>query len=417
MHQFHYVDGALHCEQVPLSSLAAEVGTPFYCYSHQTLTSHLSAFQKAFAPVDHLVCFSVKVNSNLAILSTLFGRGAGADIVSGGELYRALKAGADPKKIVYSGVGKREDEIRYALQAGILMFNVESPLEAVTINRVAEEVGEIAHISLRINPDVDPMTHPYISTGLKKNKFGIAIDRALVEYREARTLSSVRVVGVDCHIGSQITQLSPFVDALAKLKELVHTLRSEGFDIRYLDIGGGLGIPYSDETPPLPSEYGRAVIDAVGDLGCTLVTEPGRVIAGNAGVLVSRVLYTKEGEEKRFLICDAAMNDLVRPSLYGSFHDIRPLVQAPETITADLVGPICESTDFLAKDRRLADLQPGDLFAVMSAGAYGFIMGSNYNSRTRVPEVLVQGDRWWVVRKRETYEDLVRGETIPKELG
>jgi diaminopimelate decarboxylase len=416
MHHFHYVDGALHCEDVTLSALAAEVGTPFYCYSHRTLTSHFDAFQAAFAPVDHLVSFSVKVNSNLAVLATLFRRGAGADIVSGGELYRALKAGAEPKKIVYSGVGKREDEIRYALQTGILMFNVESPLEAVTINRVAEELGEVANVSIRVNPDVDPLTHPYISTGLKKNKFGIAIERALVEYRQARTLSNLRIVGVDCHIGSQITQLGPFVDALGKLRGLVETLRAEGFDIRYLDIGGGLGIPYSDEKPPLPSEYGKAVIGAVGDLGCTLVTEPGRVIAGNAGVLISKVLYTKEGDEKRFLICDAAMNDLVRPSLYGSFHEIRPLTQAPEAITADVVGPICESTDFLAKDRRLADLQPGDLFAVMSAGAYGFIMGSNYNSRTRVAEVLVKGDKWWVVRKRETYEDLVRGEAIPEGI-
>lgn len=416
MHHFHYVDGSLHCEETALSAIAAQVGTPFYCYSHKTLTSHFEAFRAAFAPVDHLVCFSVKVNSNLAVLASLFARGAGADIVSGGELYRALKAGADPKKIVYSGVGKREDEIRYALQAGILLFNVESPLEAVTINRVAEELGETARVALRINPDVDPQTHPYISTGLKKNKFGIAIERALVEYREAGKLANLQVVGVDCHIGSQITQLGPFVDALGKLKGLVEQLRAEGFDIRYLDIGGGLGIPYSDEAPPHPSEYGRAVIDAVGSLGCTLLTEPGRVIAGNAGVLVAKVLYTKDGEEKRFLIGDAAMNDLVRPSLYGSFHDIRPLREAPLAITADVVGPVCESTDFLAKDRQLADLQPGDLFAVMSAGAYGFIMGSNYNSRTRVAEVMVKGDRWWVVRRRETYEDLVRGEEIPEEV-
>jgi len=417
MHHFHYIDGVLHCEEVPLADIASAVGTPCYCYSHRTLASHFEAFDEAFSAVEHLVCFSVKVNSNLAVLRTLFQRGAGADIVSGGELYRALQAGADPRKIVYSGVGKREDEIRYALQAGILLFNAESPLELLTINRVAGEVGEVARVAIRVNPDVDPMTHPYISTGLKKNKFGIAIERALIEYREARRLPNLEVVGVDCHIGSQITQLSPFVDALAKLKGLVATLRSEGFGIRYLDIGGGLGIPYSDETPPHPQEYGQAVIEAVGDLGCTIITEPGRVIAGNAGVLVAKVLYTKEGEQKRFVICDAAMNDLVRPSLYGSYHEIRPLAQGPEEVTADIVGPICESTDFLARDRRVADLGPGDHFAVMSAGAYGFIMGSNYNSRPRVAEILVRGDKWWVVRKRETYEDLVRGEEVPAELG
>lgn len=417
MHHFHYIDDVLHCDEVPLADLAAAVGTPFYCYSHSTLTGHYDAFAGAFDPVDHLVCFSVKVNSNLAVLDTLFARGAGADIVSGGELYRALKAGADPKKIVYSGVGKRDDEIRYALQAGILLFNAESAQEVLAINRVAAELGEVASISLRVNPDVDPMTHPYISTGLKKNKFGIAIERALVEYREARKLANIRVVGVDCHIGSQITQLSPFVDALAKLRGLVSTLRAEGFDIRYLDIGGGLGIPYSTETPPHPIDYGKAILEAVGDLGCTLILEPGRVIAGNSGVLVARVLYTKEGEEKRFVIGDAGMNDLVRPSLYGSFHEIRPLRRAPDTVNADVVGPICESADFLAKDRLIADLAPGDLFAVMSAGAYGFIMGSNYNSRPRVAEVLVKGNRWWVVRKRETYEDLVRGEDIPEGLG
>ncbi|NTU60438.1 MAG: diaminopimelate decarboxylase [Deltaproteobacteria bacterium] len=416
MHHFHYIDDELHCEEVPLAAIGAAVGTPFYCYSHRTLVSHYEAFDGAFSSVDHLVCFSVKVNSNLSVLKTLFSRGAGADIVSGGELFRALRAGADPRKIVYSGVGKREDEIRYALQAGILMFNAESAQEILAINRVAAELGETASVSIRVNPDVDPMTHPYISTGLKKNKFGIAIERALVEYREAAKLPNVRLVGVDCHIGSQITQLSPFVDALAKLKGLVAALRAEGIEIRYLDIGGGLGIPYSSEMPPHPTEYGEAVVDTLGDLGCTIITEPGRVIAGNSGVLVARVLYTKEGEEKRFVIGDAAMNDLVRPSLYGSFHEIRPLRRAPDTIDADIVGPICESADFLAKDRKIADLRPGDLFAVMSAGAYGFIMGSNYNSRTRVAEVMVKGARWWVVRKRETYEDLVRGEEIPSEL-
>ncbi|MBI5441896.1 MAG: diaminopimelate decarboxylase [Deltaproteobacteria bacterium] len=416
MHDFQYADGALHCEGVSLAAVAEAVGTPFYCYSHRTFVNHYRTFDSAFQGADHLVCYSVKVNSNLAILHALFREGAGADIVSGGELYRALKAGADPRKIVYSGVGKREDEIRYALQSGILMFNVESPLEMLTIDRIAGEIGEVAPVSIRVNPDVDPLTHPYISTGLRKNKFGIAIERALVEYRHAQRLANVRVVGVDCHIGSQITQLPPFVDALERLRGLIGTLRAEGFEIRYLDVGGGLGIPYSDENAPHPTEYGQAVLEATAGLGCTLIMEPGRVIAGNAGVLVSRVLYTKESEEKRFVIADAAMNDLVRPSLYGSFHAIRPLREAPETVLCDLVGPICESGDFLAKDRRMADLKPGDLFAVMSAGAYGFIMGSNYNSRPRVAEVLVQGDRFWVIRRRERYEDLVRGEEIPPEL-
>jgi diaminopimelate decarboxylase len=416
MHYFQYVGGALYCEDLPLSEVAAAVGTPFYCYSHRTLTSHYDAFDRAFTGSDHLVCYSVKVNSNLAVLRTLFAAGAGADIVSGGELFRALRAGADPKKIVYSGVGKTESEIRYALQAGILMFNVESPLEMLTIDRVAGEIGETASVSIRVNPDVDPLTHPYISTGLKKNKFGIAIERALLEYRETKKLQNIRVLGVDCHLGSQITQLSPFVDALRKLRDLIGTLRSEGFEIRYLDVGGGLGIPYSDESPPHPTEYGKAVMEATAGLGCTLILEPGRVIAGNAGVLVARVLFTKQGEAKRFVICDAAMNDLVRPSLYGSFHAIRPLKEAADSVVCDVVGPICESTDFLAKDRLMADLGPGDLFAVMSAGAYGFIMGSNYNSRPRVPEVLVRGNRSWVIRRRETYEDLVRGEEIPAEL-
>jgi diaminopimelate decarboxylase len=413
MHDFHYLNGRLHCEAVDLADVAEAVGTPFYCYSHGTLIRHYDAFERAFAPVDHLICYSVKANSNLAVLRALAARGAGADVVSGGELYRALKAGIPAEKVVYSGVGKREDEIRYALDSGILLFNVESPAELLTIDRLAGEAGETASVAVRVNPDVDPRTHAYVSTGLKKNKFGIAIESALDQYRQARGLANVRVLGVDCHIGSQLIELEPFVDALRKLRRLVETLRSEGFEIRYFDIGGGLGIPYADEAPPHPTEYGRAVIEVMGDLGCTLVIEPGRAVVGNAGVLVSKVLYTKEGQEKRFVICDAAMNDLLRPSLYGSFHAIWPLREAPEAITADVVGPICESGDFLAKDRRIAELSSGDLFAVMSAGGYGFVMSSNYNSRPRVPEVLVRGDRFWIVRRRESYADLVRGEEMP----
>ncbi len=410
MHHFQYVNGQLHCEGVRLSDIAKEVGTPFYCYSHATLTAHLKAFQDAFAGADSLVCYSVKVCSNLAILKTLFSRGAGADIVSGGELYRALSAGADPRKIVFSGVGKRDDEIRYALANSILMLNVESPLELYNINRIASEMGVTAPVSIRVNPDVDPRTHAYISTGLKKNKFGIAIERALIEYRAAREMKNLEIVGVDCHIGSQITELSPFVDALGKIRGLVEELKSEGLDIKYFDIGGGLGIPYDDETPPHPDEYGKAVVDAVGDMGLKLIMEPGRAIAGNAAVLVGRVVYTKDGETKRFLIGDAGMNDLIRPSLYGSFHAIKPLKETVARINGDLVGPICESGDFLAKDRELPDLGPGDLFAAMSAGGYGFSMSSNYNSRPRAAEVMVKGGEFRVVRKRETYEDLVRGE-------
>jgi diaminopimelate decarboxylase len=413
MHHFKYVEGELCCEEVQLSELARTLGTPLYCYSHATLTRHLDAFTGAFATVDNLVCYSVKVNSNIAVLDTLFKNGAGADIVSGGELFRALKAGADPKKIVFSGVGKREDEIKYALETGILMFNVESPLELLTIDRVAAQLGVRAPVSIRVNPDVDPRTHAYISTGLKKNKFGIGIERARLEYRAAAKLANVDVVGIDCHIGSQITEIEPFIDAVKRLKKLVLDLREEGIGIKYFDVGGGLGIPYEDdETPPHPTEYGKALIDELQDLGCTLVMEPGRAIAGNAGVLVGRVVYTKEGEDKRFIIGDAAMNDLIRPSLYSAYHGVLAVKKTDETQFADLVGPICESGDFMAKDRELPRLEAGELFAVMSAGGYGFTMSSNYNSRPRPAEVMVKGDKYKVIRERESYEDLIKGETI-----
>jgi diaminopimelate decarboxylase len=413
MHHFKYVGDDYYCEDVKVADLAAELGTPLYCYSHATLTRHMDAFTKAFAPVDHVVCYSVKVNSNIAVLDTLFKNGAGADIVSGGELFRALKAGADPKKIVFSGVGKREDEIRDALNAGILMFNVESPLELLTIDRVAAEMGKRAPVSIRVNPDVDPRTHAYISTGLKKNKFGIGIERARVEYRAAAALKNVDVIGIDCHIGSQITEIEPFIDAVKRLKKLVVDLREEGIDIKYFDVGGGLGIPYEDdEVPPSPDQYGKALIEELGDFGCTLVMEPGRAIAGNAGVLVGQVVYTKEGEDKRFIIGDTAMNDLIRPSLYSAYHGVRPVKKTSEKQFADLVGPICESGDFMAKDRNLPKLEVGELFAVMSAGGYGFTMSSNYNSRPRPAEVMVKGDKYRVIRERESYEDLIKGEKI-----
>jgi diaminopimelate decarboxylase len=415
MNYFCYQDDRLFCEEVPVADIAREVGTPFYLYSHRTLRQHFRVFDAAFAEVPHIVCFAVKANSNTAILRVFVREGGGVDLVSGGELYRALKAGADPGKIVYSGVGKREDEIDDALKAGILMFNVESDQELAVINARAEKMDLKAGVALRVNPDVDPKTHPHISTGLKENKFGINVEDALKAYRQAATLKHIDIRGVSCHIGSQVTKLSPFIDALGRLKELIRLLKGEGIAIRYLDLGGGLGITYDQEVPPHPSEYARAIIDASRDLDCTFIFEPGRVIVGNAGILVTRVLYTKGNDQKRFIIVDAGMNDLVRPSLYGSFHQIQPVIrQEREEMTADVVGPICESGDFLAKGRRMPAFEQGELMAVMSAGAYGFSMSSNYNSRPRIPEILVRDDLWHVIRKREGYEDLIRGEEIPE---
>lgn len=417
MHHFSYREGVLCCEDVEVSKIAEEVGTPFYLYSYATLKRHFEAFDRSFAEVPHIVCYSVKANSNLAVLRLFSKLGGGADIVSGGELFRAVKAGVEPGKIVYSGVGKREDEIEYALREDILMFNVESHQELELIDKVAEREKRRARIALRVNPDVDPKTHPYISTGLKKNKFGIPVQEALEEYRFASTLKNIDIVGVDCHIGSQLTHIQPFVDALKKVRELVLKLRDDGINIRYLDMGGGLGITYSDEAPPHPTEYGVAIIEGARDLGVTLIFEPGRVMVGNAGILVSKVLYTKKGEEKNFIVADAAMNDLARPSLYGSYQKIVPVRQSSEPkIVADVVGPICESGDFLAKDRELPPFKQGDLLAVASAGAYGFTMSSNYNSRVRAAEVMVKGDSFEVIREREEYRDLARGEKVPSFL-
>jgi len=414
MNYFQYQKDALFCEEVPVEQIAREVGTPFYLYSHRTLRSHFQVFDAAFAAVPHIVCFAVKSNSNVAILRIFVREGGGMDLVSGGELYRALRAGADPAKIVYSGVGKRDDEIDYALKTGILMFNVESDQELESINERARLMGVRAGVGLRVNPDVDPQTHPHISTGLRENKFGIDVEGSLAAYRRAARLKHLEIKGVSCHIGSQVTKISPFTDALARLRELVRQLRHEGIAIRYLDLGGGLGITYDQETPPPPAEYARAIIDASRDMDCTLIFEPGRVIVGNAGILVTRVLYTKENGGKKFIIVDAGMNDLIRPSLYGSFQKIQPVLRKErEEITADVVGPICESGDFLAKGRRMAALERNELIAVMSAGAYGFSMSSNYNSRPRIPEVLVRDDRTYVIRTRESCEDLIRGESIP----
>jgi len=419
MHNFEYRQGELYCERVPVSQIAKEVGTPCYIYSHATLIRHFQVYDSAFKNIPHLIAFAMKANSNLAILRLMAKEGSGVDIVSGGELFRALKAGVPPSKIVFAGVGKNAEEIRDALKADILMFNVESSPEIHALNDVAASLGKKARVALRINPDIDPKTHPYISTGLKKSKFGIAADRAVEEFTLASSLGHIEVVGVHAHIGSQLTEVTPFVESLKKVITLVDQLKRQGINIRYLNIGGGLGITYSDEKPPLPQELADAVSPLVKDLNLTLVMEPGRVIVGNAGILVTKALYEKIGETKRFIIVDAAMNDLIRPSLYNAYHDIRPvsevLLHRPKH-AVDVVGPVCESGDFLAKDRTLPEVKPGDLLAVMSAGAYGFVMASNYNSRPRVPEVLVKDGEVHVIRRRESYDDLVRGETIPAFL-
>jgi diaminopimelate decarboxylase len=417
MHYFHYKNKELFCEEVSLRRIARKIGTPFYLYSYRTLKRHFRAFDSAFARVPHLVCYSVKANSNLAVLRTFFNLGGGADVVSGGELMRALKAGADPRKIIFSGVGKKKEEIRYALETNILLFNAESSQELITIDAVARKAGKVARIALRVNPDIDALTHPYITTGLRENKFGIDIKNSLRQSREARKLKNLEIVGVGCHIGSQLTEIMPFVDALKSIKDLFSQLKKEGIRISFLDLGGGLGITYNEETPPHPKQYAQALLKELKGLKCTLILEPGRVLTGNAGILVTRVLYTKESEGKNFIIIDAGMNDLIRPSLYGAFQEIVPVKLGRKAeIVADVVGPLCESGDFLARDRRLPRFRPGELMAVMSSGAYGFVMSSNYNSRTRAAEVMVSGKDFYLVREHESYEDLVRGERIPEFL-
>ncbi|OFW55465.1 MAG: diaminopimelate decarboxylase [Actinobacteria bacterium RBG_19FT_COMBO_54_7] len=411
MHDFKYSDGELFCENVALARIAAEVGTPVYVYSRHTLTDHYHLLEDAFSGFPSLICYSIKANSNRSVITLLANEGAGADIVSGGELWRALRAGVPPEKIVYAGIGKKAGEMVSALEAGILMFNVESLTELETLNQVAGEIGKVADIALRVNPDVDPDTHPYIATGLKEAKFGINIEQALAIYERADSLPNIRIVGVHQHIGSQITSVEPFQDSLSKLKELLSALQDRGFDIRFINIGGGFGIPYHQEEVPRPSDYAEALGPILKETGCQVILEIGRMIVGNAGVLMTEVLYRKQTGDKGFLVVDAAMNDLIRPSLYGSFHELLPLTRtdAREEIM-DVVGPVCESGDFLARDRAIPRLEPGDLLAVMSAGAYSFAMSSNYNSRPRAAEVMVDGSEYRVVRDRESYEDLVRGE-------
>jgi diaminopimelate decarboxylase len=414
VHFFDYRADELSCEGVTLGRVASAVGTPTYVYSRATLLRHLRVFHEAFGPRPHLVCFSTKASSNLSVLRTLREGGAGFDVVSGGELFRVLRAGADPLRIVFSGVGKRPDEIREALQAGILMLNVESHGELLEVERVAAALGTRARIALRVNPEVDARTHPYIATGLKHHKFGIPLAEARDEYRFAASQPHLDVCGLDCHIGSQLTTVAPISDAVERVLELHRELRAASFDIRYLDVGGGLGIRYDTEQPPEPAEYAAAVVtvmERVAEEGLTIICEPGRSIVGNAGVLLTRVLYVKRAGGKTFVVVDAAMNDLIRPAFYGAFHEIRPVVRrAVPPIRADVVGPVCESGDFLARDRELAEPAPGDLLAVMSAGAYGFTMASNYNSRPRAAEIMCSGGDFEVVRRRETYEDLIRGE-------
>jgi len=417
MHHFHYKGKELYAEEVPLSKIAKEVRTPCYIYSQATLTHHFHVFDHAFKEIPHLTCYSVKANSNIALLRLFASLGGGADVVSGGELFRALRAGVLPKKIVFSGVGKTEEEIKMAIEAGILMFNVESEAELETIEDVAKRLGKKAPIALRVNPDIDPKTHPYISTGLKKHKFGIEMKKAKELYLRAQKMHHIEVIGIDCHIGSQVTSLAPFLNALERVKILWHELEERGIKLKYLDMGGGLGIPYHNEEPPHPKEYAKAIIEAAKDLNCTLIFEPGRVIVGNAGILLIKVLYLKKTSEKQFVIVDGAMNDLIRPSLYDAYHEIKPVIQNNKKIIADVVGPVCETTDFFAKDREIPFVKKGDLLAIMSAGAYGFVMSSNYNSRLRPAEVLVNGEKYWIIRHRESYEDLVRLEEIPTWLG
>ncbi len=413
MDYFQYESGMLHAEQVSVAELAERFGTPTYIYSRATFERHWHAFDQAFAEMPHLVCYAVKANSNLAVLNVLARLGSGFDIVSAGELARVMAAGGDAGRTVFSGVGKTEAEIDYALQQGIRCFNVESIPELSRINAVAERLGKTAPVSIRVNPDVDAQTHPYISTGLKENKFGIAIEQARSVYQSAREMRHLDVVGVDCHIGSQLTSVSPFVDALKRVLALIDELAADGISIKHLDIGGGLGIHYRDETPPTPAEYAAALRPLLADRKLEILLEPGRAIAGNAGILLTRVEFIKPTEAKRFAIVDAAMNDLLRPALYQSWQEIQTVVAESDAEAADydIVGPICETGDFLGKDRRLA-IKQGDLLAIRSAGAYGFTMSSNYNSRPRAAEVMVDGSEAHLVRERETISDLFAGEHI-----
>lgn len=415
MSQFDYRNNSLHAEQVAVSAIARAVGTPCYVYSRAALESHWQAFDSAFGSHPHLICYAVKANSNLAVLNVLAKLGAGFDIVSQGELERVLRAGGDPAKVVFSGVGKLRGEMQRALEVGVYCFNVESEAELDILNEVAGQMGKVAQVSLRVNPDVDAQTHPYISTGLKQNKFGIDIDRSLAVYQHAASLPHLKVTGIDCHIGSQLTTVTPFLDALDKVLERIDQLAAHGIKVEHLDIGGGLGVRYRDETPPTPQDYVGKLLEKLGDRPLKILMEPGRAIAANAGILVTEVQLLKSTEVKHFAVVDAAMNDLIRPSLYSAWQNIIPVTPnaQAEKQTYDIVGPVCETGDFLGKDRELA-IAPGDLLAVCSAGAYGFVMSSNYNTRNRAAEIMVDGDHFHIVRRRETYDDQLGLEsTVP----
>ncbi|HEX7075835.1 MAG TPA: diaminopimelate decarboxylase [Hyphomicrobiaceae bacterium] len=421
MHHFSYRAGVLHAEGVSLARIADEVGTPFYCYSTATLERHYRVLSEAFRGTDHLICFAVKANSNQAVLRTMARLGAGMDVVSEGELRRARAAGVPADKIIFAGVGKTRDELTYAVSEGVLGFNVESEPELELLSEVASQQRKTARVAIRVNPDVDARTHAKISTGKSENKFGIPFLEAPKLYAQAARLPGIRIAGIHMHIGSQITDLKPFRDAFRLMRELVLALRREGHELEHLDLGGGLGVPYrgSDDVPPHPDEYAATVRAALGDLGLKFILEPGRMIAGNAGVLVSRVIYSKRGAAKTFTIVDAAMNDLIRPTLYEAYHDIWPVREAKlqlERQRQDVVGPVCETGDYLALGRELPPLETGDLIAVMTAGAYGAVMSSTYNSRLLVPEVLVNGDDYAVVRPRPTYDDLIDLDRLPDWL-
>ena len=421
MDHFLYHNGILHAEDVAIPEIAAAVGTPFYVYSAATLTRHYRLFTEALSPLPHLVCFAIKSLSNVAVLKLLGDLGAGMDVVSGGEYLRAKAAGVPGDRIVFSGVGKTREEMKLALEGGIRQFNLESEPEMRALSEVATALGVVAPVTVRVNPDVDAKTHAKIATGKSENKFGIPIARAREVYAEIARLPGLKAIGIDVHIGSQLTELAPFEAAFAKVRELTLALRADGHDIQRLDLGGGLGIPYtrSNEAPPLPTDYGAMVKRTLGDLGCEIEIEPGRLISGNAGLLVSGVVYVKNGEGRDFLILDAAMNDLVRPSMYDAHHDIIPVIEAPAgspTQPFDVVGPVCETGDTFAKARELPMVAPGDLVAFRSAGAYGAVMASEYNTRPLIPEVLVQGDHFAVIRRRPTFDEILARDTIPEWL-
>jgi len=415
MNLFDYKNGILFCEDIPIPQIAEQIGTPFYLYSKNTILRHYRKFEESLTAIDHIVCYALKANPSLGVCKVLAEAGSGMEIISGGELYRALRVGVPPQKIIFNGNGKTAEEMRAALDSDILMFNVDSESELKLLNRIASEQGRTARVGLRVNPDIDPRTHPYISTGLKENKFGVAIEDALELYKQAGAMSNIEVVGIHKHIGSQIVEVSPFVESLERIMSLVAQLNQVGLEIKYVDMGGGIGITYDEEKPPSFDDYVGAIRPLVDDCGCTLIVEPGRVIVGNAGILVTRVLHVKKSAGKNFVVVDAAMNDLLRPSVYKAYHRIVPVDRSENeraTIVADVVGGICESTDFFARGREVCEPESGELIAIMSAGAYGSAMSSNYNSRPLIAEVMIDGTDMKIIRRRQTFEEMTALESF-----